>query len=65
MQVLEQMLKKYKIDSVEDKKHTINEIIQEIVPCGLSWSKFFKDSMKLICGVENSLKEITKHILIK
>jgi len=44
MQVLEQMLKKYKINSVEDKKHAIKEIIQEIVLSGLSRSNFFKDA---------------------
>ena len=44
MQVIDQMLKKYKINSVEDKKHAIKEILQEIVLSGLSRSNFFKDA---------------------
>lgn len=44
MQVIDQMLKKYVINSVEDKKHAIKEIIQEIVLSGLSRSNFFKDA---------------------
>jgi predicted nucleotidyltransferase component of viral defense system len=43
MQVLDQMLKKYDINTVEQKKHAIKEIIQEIVLSGLSRSNFFKD----------------------
>jgi predicted nucleotidyltransferase component of viral defense system len=44
MQVIDQMLKKYKTYSVEDKKHAIKEIIQEIVLSGLSRSNFFKEA---------------------
>jgi len=44
MQVLEQMLKRYNINSIEDKKHAIKEIIQEIVLSGLSRANFFKDA---------------------
>lgn len=44
MQVLDQMLKKYDINTVEQKKHAIKEIIQEIVLSGLSRSNFFKDA---------------------
>ena len=44
MQVLEQMLKRYNINSVEEKKHAIKEIIQEIVLSGLSRANFFKDA---------------------
>jgi predicted nucleotidyltransferase component of viral defense system len=44
MQVLDQMLKKYDIYTVEQKKHAIKEIVQEIVLSGLSRSNFFKDA---------------------
>ena len=35
-QVLSQMLLKYQINNIEDKKNAIKEIVQEIVLCGLS-----------------------------
>ena len=41
-QVLSQMLKKYKINNIEDKKNAIKEIVQEVVLCGLSRGGFFK-----------------------
>ncbi len=43
-QVLTQMLSKYSIKSVEDKKNAIKEIVQEIVLCGLSRGGFFKEA---------------------
>lgn len=41
MQIIDQMLKKYDISTLEDKKHAIKEIIQEIVLAGLSRANFF------------------------
>lgn len=43
-QVLSQMLSKYQINNIEDKKNTIKEIVQEIVLCGLSRGGFFKEA---------------------
>lgn len=43
-QVLGQMLSKYQINNIEDKKNAIKEIVQEIVLCGLSRGGFFKDA---------------------
>ena len=43
-QVLNQMLSKYQINNIEDKKNAIKEIVQEIVLCGLSRSGFFKEA---------------------
>ncbi len=40
--VLEQMLKKYTINNIQDEKNAIKEIIQEIVLCGLSRGNFFE-----------------------
>lgn len=40
--VLEQMLKKYTINNIQDEKNAIKEIIQEIVLCGLSRGGFFE-----------------------
>ena len=42
--VLQQMLSKYQINNLEDKKNAIKEIVQEIVLCGLSRGGFFKES---------------------
>lgn len=43
-QVLNQMLSKYQINNIEDKKNAIKEIVQEIVLCGLSRGGFFKEA---------------------
>ncbi len=43
-QVLTQMLSKYQIRNIEDKKNAIKEIVQEVVLCGLSRGGFFKDA---------------------
>ncbi len=43
-QVLSQMLSKYQINNIEDKKSAIKEIVQEIVLCGLSRGGFFKEA---------------------
>ena len=43
-QVLTQMLSKYQIVNLEDKKNAIKEIVQEIVLCGLSRGGFFKEA---------------------
>ncbi len=42
-QVLTQMLSKYQIRNIEDKKNAIKEIVQEVVLCGLSRGGFFRD----------------------
>lgn len=43
-QVLNQMLSKYEINTIEDKKNAIKEIVQEIVLCGLARGGFFKEA---------------------
>jgi len=40
--VIEQMLKKYTINDVNDQKHAIKEIVQEVVLAGLARTDFFK-----------------------
>ncbi len=42
--VLTQMLSKYQIGNIEDKKNAIKEIVQEVVLCGLSRGGFFKEA---------------------
>lgn len=42
--VLEQMLSKYKTDTVDEKKNALKEIVQEIALCGLSRAGFFKEA---------------------
>ena len=39
--IVNQMLKKYSIKSVQDETNALKEIIQEIVSCGLSRGRFF------------------------
>ncbi|MBQ7373726.1 MAG: nucleotidyl transferase AbiEii/AbiGii toxin family protein [Clostridia bacterium] len=43
-QIVSQMLSKYPIKNLADKKNAIKEIVQEIVLCGLSRSGFFKEA---------------------
>ncbi|MBQ8308822.1 MAG: nucleotidyl transferase AbiEii/AbiGii toxin family protein [Clostridia bacterium] len=43
-QVLTQMLSKYQIKNIEDKKNAIKEIVQEVVLCGLSRGGFFREA---------------------
>ena len=39
--IIDEMLKKYSAETIDEKKNAIKEIIQEIVLCGLSRAKFF------------------------
>ena len=39
---IEQMLKKYNVENIYDRKNAIKEIMQEIVLCGLARAGFFK-----------------------
>lgn len=43
-QVLNQMLDRYQINNLKDKKNAIKEIVQEIVLCGLSRAGFFNEA---------------------
>lgn len=42
--VLEQMLSKYKTDTVDEKKNALKEIVQEVALCGLTRAGFFKEA---------------------
>lgn len=42
--VIEQMLSKYKTDTVDEKKNALKEIVQEVALCGLSRAGFFKNA---------------------
>ena len=42
--VLEQMLSKYKTNTVDEKKNALKEIVQEVALCGLSRAGFFKEA---------------------
>ena len=42
--VLTNMLSKYEINNIDDKKNAIKEIVQEVVLCGLSRGGFFKEA---------------------
>ena len=43
-QVLSNMLSKYQINNIDDKKNAIKEIVQEVVLCGLARGGFFKEA---------------------
>ena len=42
--ILEQMLSKYKTNTVDEKKNALKEIVQEVALCGLSRAGFFKEA---------------------
>ena len=42
--VIEEMLKSYQVDNIDDRKNAMKEIMQEIVLCGLSRAGFFKEA---------------------
>ena len=42
--VVEQMLGKYKTDTVDKKKNALKEVVQEVALCGLSRAGFFKNA---------------------
>ena len=41
--ILEQMLEKYPINTIEEKKNALKEVVQEVALCGLARADFFKD----------------------
>ena len=43
-QVLSNILSKYQINNIDDKKNAIKEIVQEVVLCGLARGGFFKEA---------------------
>jgi len=43
-QIINQMLERYQIKNIEDKKNAIKEIVQEIVLCALSRGGFFNEA---------------------
>lgn len=43
-QILEQMLLRYEIKTIDDKANAIKEIVQEVVLCGLSRGGFFNEA---------------------
>ena len=42
--VLEQMLSNFKINTLEEKKNALKEVVQEVALCGLSRAGFFKNA---------------------
>lgn len=42
--IIEQMLKQYDMQTINEKKNGVKEVVQEIILCGLSRSGFFKDA---------------------
>lgn len=40
--IIDEMLKNYQTETLDEKKNAIKEIIQEVVLCGLARAKFFE-----------------------
>lgn len=40
--IIDEMLKKYRTETLDEKKNVVKEIIQEVVLCGLARAKFFE-----------------------
>lgn len=40
--ILDQMLSSYPINSLDDEKNALKEVVQEVALCGLSRAGFFK-----------------------
>lgn len=40
--IIDEMLKNYQTETLDEKKNAIKEIIQEVVLCGLARAKFLK-----------------------
>ena len=71
-QVINQMLSKYQINNIEDKKNAIKEIVQEIVLCGLSHGGFFKEAafyggtaLRIFYGLDRFSEDLDFSLLSK
>lgn len=71
-QILNQMLSKYQINNIEDKKNAIKEIVQEIVLCGLSRGGFFKEAafyggtaLRIFYGLDRFSEDLDFSLLSK
>ena len=40
--IIDEMLKNYQTETLDEKKNAVKEIIQEVVLCGLARAKFFQ-----------------------
>ena len=72
MQILDQMLLKYDLVTIEDKKNAMKEIIQEVVLCGLARSSFFKHAafyggtaLRIFYGIDRFSEDLDFSLLIK
>jgi predicted nucleotidyltransferase component of viral defense system len=64
-QIIEQMLKQYNTQTVNDKKNSIKKVVQEIVLCGLSRGNFFKTAafyggtaLRIFCGLDRFSEDL-------
>ena len=48
--VITEMLNRYNAEGLTDKKNAVEEVMQEIVLCGLSRAGFFKKTYIIIIG---------------
>jgi len=72
MQIINQMLSKYELDSLEDRKNAIKEIIQEIVLSGLARTNFFSKAafyggtaLRIFHGLDRFSEDLDFSLLVK
>ena len=70
--VINEMLNKYQVESVEDKKNAIKEIVQEIILCGLSRAGFFKKTafyggtaLRIFYGLDRFSEDLDFSLMLK
>lgn len=71
MTIIDQMLEKYELNTIYDRKNAIKEIIQEITLYGLSKAGFFKDvafyggtAMRIFYGLDRFSEDLDFSLLI-
>jgi len=70
--LIEQMLKDYEIETLEDRKNALKEIMQEIVLCGLSRAGFFNvaafyggTALRIFYGLERFSEDLDFSLFYK
>lgn len=70
--VIYEMLKRYDISNIQDKKNAMKEIMQEIVLCGLSRAGFFKDAafyggtaLRIFYGLDRFSEDLDFSLLVQ
>lgn len=72
MTIIQQMIKKYDLVTLEDKKHAIKEVLQEVVLAGLSKTDFFTHAafyggtaLRIFYGLNRFSEDLDFSLLVK